>query len=91
MPRAGGIGTLRAGYPRVSLGLTRVLLRYHMGLVVNLRTARKQAKRRRSEQEAAQNRLAHGRPKAETKLHRANSDKAKRDLEQHRIERKDRP
>jgi Domain of unknown function (DUF4169) len=62
-----------------------------MALVVNLRTARKQAKRRRAEQEAAQNRLAHGRPKVEAKLHQANSDKAKPDLEQHRIERKDRP
>jgi len=61
----------------------------HMGHVVNLRTARKQAKRRRAEQEAARNRLAHGRPKNERSLQRSQSDKAQKDLEQHRIERGD--
>jgi hypothetical protein len=61
----------------------------HMGHVVNLRTVRKQAKRRRVEQEAARNRLAHGRPKNERSLQRSQSDKARKDLEQHRIERGD--
>ena len=57
-----------------------------LGHVVNLRTARKQAKRRRAEQEAARNRLAHGRSKDEKMLQRSQSDKARKDLEQHRIE-----
>ena len=43
----------------------------HMGQIVNLRTARKRAKRRQAEQEAARNRLAHGRPKAERTLQRS--------------------
>jgi len=46
-----------------------------MGDVVNLRTARKRV-----------NRLAHGQPKAERALSEAHSDKARRDLDQHRIE-----
>lgn len=62
-----------------------------MGPIVNLRTARKQAMRRRAEQEAAQNRLAHGRSKAEKALQQSQSDKAREDLDQHRIERKDGP
>ena len=61
----------------------------HMGHVVNLRTIRKQAKRRRAEQEAAGNRLAHGRSKSERSLQGAQSDKARKDLEHHRIERGD--
>jgi hypothetical protein len=62
-----------------------------MGPVVNLRTVRKQAKRRRDEQEAAQNRLAYGRSKAQKALQRSQSDKAQRILDRHRVERKDRP
>ena len=62
-----------------------------MGPVVNLRTARKQAKRRQAEQEAAQNRLAHGQPKAAKALARARNEQAQRVVEQHRIERKDAP
>jgi hypothetical protein len=61
----------------------------HMGHIVNLRTARKQAKRRRAEQEAARNRLVRGRSKSERSLQGAQSDKARKDLEQHRIERGD--
>jgi regulator of protease activity HflC (stomatin/prohibitin superfamily) len=57
-----------------------------MGDVVNLRTARKRVKRRQAEQEAQANRLAHGQPKAERALSEAHSDKARRDLDQHRIE-----
>ena len=62
-----------------------------MGPVVNLRTVRKQAKRRRDEQEAAQNRLAYGRSKAEKALQRSRDDKSRQILDEHRIERKDRP
>jgi hypothetical protein len=57
-----------------------------MGDLINLRTARKQARRRLAEQEAASNRLAYGRAKAERALKRSQSDKAKRDLDGHRIE-----
>lgn len=55
-----------------------------MSEIVNLRLARKQAKRRRAEQEAARRRLAHGRSKAEKNLERARADKAAQDLERHR-------
>jgi hypothetical protein len=61
----------------------------HMGTIVNLRMARKQAKRRLAEREAAQNRLAHGRPKAEKEQARSNLDKAEKKLDQHQIEGKD--
>jgi len=57
-----------------------------MGNLVNLRTARKQAKRRQAEHEAASNRLVHGRSKAERALEQSRSDKARKVLDQHRIE-----
>lgn len=57
-----------------------------MGPVVNLRTERKRAKRRQAEREAAAQRLAHGRSKAERKLDQTQSDQALRNLDQHRIE-----
>ena len=56
-----------------------------MADVVNLRLARKQAKRRQAEQEAAQRRLAHGRSKGEKALQRAQSDKVERELDRHRL------
>jgi uncharacterized protein DUF4169 len=61
-----------------------------MADVVNLRTARKQAKRQDSEQRAQVNRLAHGRPKYLRTLDDAKQDKASRDLDRHRIETGDR-
>jgi Domain of unknown function (DUF4169) len=57
-----------------------------MGHIVNLRTARKQAKRRQSAQEAAARRLAHGRSKVERAVERSESEKAQKSLDQHRIE-----
>lgn len=60
-----------------------------MGDLVNLRMARKQAKRRQAEQAAASNRLGHGRSKAKRALERSHSDKALKHLEQHRIKRRD--
>jgi hypothetical protein len=54
--------------------------------VVNLRTARKRAKRQKAEADAAANRLAYGRPRTEQNLERASRDKARKDLDQHRIE-----
>jgi hypothetical protein len=57
-----------------------------MGDLVNLRTARKRAKRRQAGQAAASNRLAHGRSKAERTFEQSRADKARRSLDQHRIE-----
>ncbi len=57
-----------------------------MTSVINLRIARKRAKRRKAEQEAAANRLAHGRSKADRNLERLRSDKENVRLDQHRIE-----
>ncbi len=60
-----------------------------MAETINLRTARKQAKRRQDEARADANRLAHGQPKAVQKLAAAREAKAGRDLEQHRINKGD--
>jgi hypothetical protein len=60
-----------------------------MAEIVNLRTARKRAKKHEAEQKAASNRLAHGRSKAERTLEQSRSDKARQNLAQHRIETED--
>jgi hypothetical protein len=60
-----------------------------MGDLLNLRTARKRAKRRQAEQAAASSRLVHGRSKAERVLEQSRSDKTRRSLDQHRIEKGD--
>jgi len=70
-------------------GLPPILLSYPMGNVVNLRTERKRARRRRAEGEAAAHRLAYGTPKADRNLQRARTDKDHRKLDQHRVERGD--
>jgi hypothetical protein len=57
-----------------------------MAELVNLRTARKRAKRQQDERHAEANRLAHGGPKYLRKLDAARRKKAVRDLDQHRIE-----
>jgi hypothetical protein len=57
-----------------------------MAELVNLRTVRKQAKRRQSEQRAGANRLADGQPKHLRKLKDARQAKANRELDRHRIE-----
>jgi len=57
-----------------------------MGPIVNLRTERKRAKRRRAGEEAAARRLAHGRSKAQRNLERAQNDKVLSSLDQHRVE-----
>jgi hypothetical protein len=61
-----------------------------MANVVNLRTARKQAKRRQSDRTAEVNRIAHGQPKHLRTLEDAKHSKASRDLDGHRIEEGDR-
>ena len=60
-----------------------------MADVVNLRTARKQAKRQKEASAAEANRLAHGRRKSVRELEAALKAKADRDLDQHRTERGD--
>jgi hypothetical protein len=60
-----------------------------MAEVVNLRTARKRAKRQQDDERASANRLVHGQPGHVRKLEAAQQDKASRDLDQHRIERGD--
>ncbi|HEY4721434.1 MAG TPA: DUF4169 family protein [Anaerolineae bacterium] len=57
-----------------------------MAELVNLRTARKRAKRRADDQRADSNRLAHGRPTHQRKLEDAQQNKASRDLDRHRID-----
>ncbi len=57
-----------------------------MATIVNLRIERKRAKRLKAGQEAAANRLAHGRPKTGQNLERAQRDKERRSLDHHRIE-----
>ena len=57
-----------------------------MGDIVNLRRARKQAERKLDEQDAAANRLAYGRSKAERALDQARSDRVRHELDQRRIE-----
>lgn len=53
---------------------------------INLRTARKRAKRRNEEQRAGVNRIIHGQPKHVRDLQAAEQDKAGRTLDLHRIE-----
>lgn len=57
-----------------------------MGTVVNLRTIRKRKARRQGEKRAAENRLLHGRSKAERRLDAAREEKAAKGLDQHRID-----
>jgi hypothetical protein len=70
--------------PRI--GAEAVAAEVFMAEIVNLRTARKRAKRVTAEEQAAARRLAHGRSKAERNLERAQSDKDRRSLDHHRIE-----
>jgi hypothetical protein len=57
-----------------------------MAEVVNLRRARKQAKRLQNDEAANAARLASGEPKRLRKLETARQEKANRDLDLHRIE-----
>ena len=57
-----------------------------MAELVNLRTARKQARRRQDDERASAHRIAHGQPKRLRKLEAAQQEKASRDLDAHRIE-----
>ncbi len=61
-----------------------------MADIVNLRTARKQAKRQQGERSAQANRIAHGQPKHLRDLEDAQKEKTNRDLDGHRIEKGER-
>jgi regulator of protease activity HflC (stomatin/prohibitin superfamily) len=56
-----------------------------MAEVVNLNRARKRKNRSLEEERAQQNRLLHGRSKAEKKLNQAQSEAARRHLDAHHI------
>ena len=56
-----------------------------MAELVNLRSARKQAKRRQNDKEAQANRLAHGQSQRLRQLKDAQQAKAEKDLDLHRI------
>jgi hypothetical protein len=63
-----------------------VTVETRMAEVVNLRTARKRAKRQQSDLVAHGKRIAHGQAKSERKLVDARKLQATRRLEQHRID-----
>ncbi|HEY6256356.1 MAG TPA: DUF4169 family protein [Xanthobacteraceae bacterium] len=63
-----------------------MIVEFWMGDVIKLREARKQAKRLRDGKRAAENRLLHGRSKAERNLQAARDTKARTDLDQHRVD-----
>jgi Domain of unknown function (DUF4169) len=71
-----GPGSSKAGNRRVK----------GMGKVISLRAARKKAERKAEQRRAAANRLLHGRSKAERNLQAAREDRARRDLDLHRVE-----
>ena len=59
------------------------------GEVINLRLARKRKKRALKQAEADQNRISHGRSKADKERDRTHRDQADRNLDGHRRERDD--
>jgi len=61
-----------------------------MAEIVNLRIARKWAKRRQADNVAAETRLVHGRTKTERTQTQSRNDQAQRSLDLHRIETGDR-
>jgi DNA-binding helix-hairpin-helix protein with protein kinase domain len=64
-------------------------LSFGMAEIVNLRLARKRAKRSKTEQHAAEQRVAHGASKSERSQAAADRDSARHTLDQHRIEQGD--
>ena len=69
--------------PRRSIQTPSIVL---MAKVINLRAARKRAARLQDEQRAAGRRAEFGVPKAERLLVKARTDKARAEIEGHRIE-----
>ena len=60
--------------------------RLRMAEIVNLRTARKRARRQLEAKHAAQARVSHGMSKATRALARSEQSKVGRELDEHRIE-----
>jgi len=58
--------------------------------IINLRIVRKRANRQLSEKRAAAARVSYGVSKADRMLAKANQDKIRRELDEHRIERRSR-
>ncbi len=58
-----------------------------MADIVNLRIARKQKARAAKEQQAAENRVLHGRSKSERQREAAEAERARQQVEAHRRER----
>ena len=89
--RSGGpsVGAL-SGDARVCIWICDRCIRLPSGRgmaeLVNLRIARKRAKKRQDDLRADSNRLAHGQPKHRRKLAAAQQEKASRDLDSHRID-----
>jgi hypothetical protein len=57
-----------------------------MAEVIKFRVARKRVLREQEQQTAAENRIVHGRTKAERTLETARQDKSRRELDAHRRE-----
>lgn len=57
-----------------------------MGEIVNLRKARKQARKVQEAERAAANRITHGRTKAERTLQATRAEKTRRLLDAHKID-----
>jgi hypothetical protein len=57
-----------------------------MAEIINLRTARKRANRRREKKRAAEARVSHGMSKADRALAETEQTKFRRELDEHRIE-----
>ena len=60
-----------------------------MGEIVNLHKARKRAARARAAKRAAENRITHGRSKAQRELETARAERTRRLLDTHKIDRGD--
>ncbi|MEJ0077805.1 MAG: DUF4169 family protein [Alphaproteobacteria bacterium] len=57
-----------------------------MGDVINLRRFRKRDAKRRGDEQAAANRVDHGRTKAQRELETSRAEKGRRDFDAHKIE-----
>ena len=69
-----------------SCSLSSGMVRPRMAEIVNLRTARKRAERRRKQEHAAAARVSHGMSKAARTLAKTERSKFRRELDEHRIE-----
>jgi len=77
---------LRARIGGSTIGSNRLGFESRMGEVINLRQARKGVARRKATALAEQNRMLHGRRKAERTLQTARAKKSQRALDQHKLE-----